>query len=52
MQLNTGNTRLRDVLKECLKKNADTFRWKRSNNHRDLLIILKLLSSRQHEQQA
>ena len=34
------------------KKNADTLRSKQTNNHRDLQIILKLLSSRQHEQRA
>ena len=34
------------------KKNADTFRLKQANNHRDLQIILKLLYSKQHEQRA
>ena len=40
------------VVIECLKKDADTLRSKEANNHRDLQIILKLLSSRQHEQRA
>ena len=35
-----------------LQKNADTLQSKQANNHRDLQIILKLLSSRQHEQRA
>ena len=40
------------VVIECLKKYADILRSKQANNHRDLQIILKLLSSRQHEQRA
>ena len=40
------------VVIECLKKNADTLRSKQENNHGNLEIILKLLSSRQHEQRA
>ena len=35
-----------------MKKNTDTLRSKQANNHRDPQIILKLLSSRQHEQRA
>ena len=35
------------VVIEYLKKNADTSRSKQANNHRDLQIILKLLSCRQ-----
>ena len=38
------------VVKECLKKNA--LRSKQANNNRDLQIVLKFLSSRQHEQRA
>ena len=34
------------------KKYADILRSKQANNHRDLQIILKLLSSREHEQRA
>ena len=34
------------------KKNSDTLRSKQANKHRDLQVILKLLSSRQHEQRA
>ena len=40
------------VVIECLKKNVDTLRSKEANNHRDLQIIMKLLSSRQQEQRA
>ena len=40
------------VVIECLKKNTNTLRSKQANNHRDLQIILKLLSSRQQEQHA
>ena len=40
------------VVKECLKKKVDTLRSKEANNHRDLQIIMKLLSSRQQEQRA
>ena len=40
------------VVIECLKKNVDTLRSKEANNHRDLQIILKLLSSRQQERRA
>ena len=35
-----------------LEKNLDTLRSKEANNHRDLQIIMKLLSSRQQEQRA
>ena len=48
-----SNTRSRDVdlrvVIECLKI-ADILRSKQANTHRDLQNILKLLSSRQHEQ--
>ena len=37
---------------KCLKKRCYTLRSKQANNQRDLQIILKLLSSRQHEQRA
>ena len=40
------------VVKECLKKKVDTLRSKEANNHRDLQIIMKLLSRRQQEQRA
>ena len=46
-----GNVDLHVVV-ECLKKNEDTLRSKQANNLRDPRIILKLLSSRQHEQRA
>ena len=43
----------RDVdLHVVIKKNADTFRSKQANNHRDLQIVLKLLYSKQHEERA
>ena len=37
---------------ELKKKNCYTLRSKQANNHRDLQITPKLLSSRQHEQRA
>ena len=40
------------VVIECLKKNIVTLRSKEANNHKDLQIIMKLLSSRQQEQHA
>ena len=40
------------MLKKNKKKIADILRSKQANDHRDLQIIPKLLSSRQHEQRA
>ena len=40
------------VVKECLEKKNNALRSKQANNYRGLQIVLKLLSSRQHEQRA
>ena len=40
------------VVIEFFQKNSDTLRSKGANNHRDLQIIIKFLSSRQQEQRA
>ena len=52
-----ANNRRRLNRKRCRftcsnRKKSDTLRSKQANKHRDLQIILKLLSSRQHEQRA